>query len=125
MRRGWSFDYKEVIDLILSKHLDINQKQLKGNFRRCPLHLALVMKLRDVATYLIALGADVNSTDGYGNSILSTAVMGYRNEDDCFVQKLIDCGADIHHKNNYGVSPIQLAYSIANSDVKKFFPPLE
>ncbi|WJS95695.1 ankyrin repeat domain-containing protein [Flavobacterium johnsoniae] len=113
--------YKDVIDIILSKGLNINQKQSKGNFKRSPLHLAVFMKLENIVNYLIELGADVNSTDANGNSIIWTAVMFYRDQNGFFIEKLIKSGANINLENNNGISAFCLANSISNSDVKKFF----
>lgn len=122
--KNLTLNYKEVIDLVLSKGLDINAKQTKGAFKRSPLQLAVFMKLKDITDYLIKLGADVNSTDANGNSVLWTAVMFYRDNDGYFIEKLIKSGADIHQKNDHGKSPIQMAYAVDNNDAKKFFPPL-
>lgn len=119
--KNLSINYKDVIDSILSKGLDINQKQSKGNFKRSPLHLAVFMKMEEIVNYLIELGADVNSTDANGNSILFTSVMFYRDQNGFFIEKLVERGANINQENNSGISAFSLANSIDNSDVKKFF----
>lgn len=116
-----SLNYRDIIDVVLSKGLDINDKQSKGAFKRSPLHLAVFMKLKNVVEYLIELGADINSTDANGSSILGTAVMWYRDQDGYFIEKLIESGADSFLENNHGVSAFSLAQTIGNSDVKKFF----
>jgi hypothetical protein len=118
-------EYKAVIDLILSKGLDINEKQSKGPFRRSPLHISVFMKLRDITDYLIKLGANINSTDAAGNSILMTAVLWYREQNGYYIEKLINSGADLYQKNNHGKCPILSAYEIDNNDVKKFFPSID
>lgn len=118
---SFNLDYKQVIDLFLQKGIDINQKQTTGTYKRSPLHLSVFMKLKDITEYLIELKADINSTDANGNSILSTAIITYRGDESYFIEKLIESGADINVKNNYGVSPLELAETIANYDVKKFF----
>jgi len=119
--KNLEMNYKDVIDIILSKGLNINEKQTKGAFKRSPLHIAVFMKLENITNYLIDLGADLNSTDTNGNSILWTAVMWYRDQNGNFIEKLIEKGADIHKENNNGISAFSLAHSISNSDVKKFF----
>jgi len=116
-------DYKDMIDVILSKGLDINERQSKGTFKRSPLHLAVAMNLESIADYLIDLGADVNSTDANGNSVLLAAVLRYRGQNGYIVEKLIKSGADINKKNNHGISAFSLAQSI-DSDVLKFFKQL-
>jgi ankyrin repeat protein len=118
--KNLKLDCKDVIDLILSKGLDINEKQSKGAFKRSPLHIAVFMKLKDIVDYLIELGADVNSTDANGNSILMTAITWYRDANGYFIEKLINNGANIYQENNHGVSAYSLANNI-NSDVLKYF----
>jgi ankyrin repeat protein len=115
------FDYKEIIDILVSKGIDINEKQSKGAFKRSPLHLAVFMKLKNIVNYLLELGADVNSTDANGNSILWTAVMWYRDQNGYFIEKLINSRADTNLKNSNGISAFSLAQSFSNSDVIKFF----
>lgn len=116
-------DYKKIIDLLLNKGIDIDEKQSKGRHKRSPLHLAVFMKLKDITNYLIEKGANINSTDGTGNTPLWTSVMFYREEDSYFIEKLINCGADINHKNDYGISPVELAYSFDNNEgIIKYFP---
>ncbi|HVI47545.1 MAG TPA: ankyrin repeat domain-containing protein [Chitinophaga sp.] len=114
-------DYKAVIDLILSKGLDINAKQTEGPYKRSPLNLAVTLTLKEIADYLIKEGADINSTDANGNSVLWAAVMWYRG-DGFLIKRLIESGADVNQKNDAGISPIKLAKSIENYDADKFFP---
>ncbi len=114
-------NYKGVIDLLVSKGIDIDERQNRGKFRRAPLHLAILDKLRDIATYLIELGADVNLQDFHGNTPLCDATLKYNGEDDFFIKLLMKNGADSDLENNYGVSARILANTIASSDVKKFF----
>ena len=85
------------------------------------MHIAIVVQHESIAEYLIELGADVNSIDANGGSVLHSAVIGYRNQNGYFIEKLLSCGADIHKVNNHGVSPYSLAHSIANTDVRKYF----
>ena len=118
--KNLELDCKTVIDLILSKGLDINQKQSRGAFKRSPLHIAVFMKLKEIVDYLIELGADVNSTDANGNSILMTAITWYRDKNGYFIEKMINSGANIYQENNHGISAYSLANNI-NSDVLKFF----
>jgi ankyrin repeat protein len=69
-------------------------------------------------------GADVNTIDINGNSIISDAVMNYYKDKEnyeYYIIKLLEKGADPKIKNNYGINAIELANSIANYDVKKYF----
>ena len=122
-RKRINLDCKSVIDLFLNKGLYINGKKDNKYVFGSPLQLAVSMKQKDVFDYLIELGANVNATDSNGNSILSTAVMWYRDTemDEYFIKRLLECGANIDQTNHYGISPKSLAESIANYNVKKYF----
>lgn len=73
-----------------------------------------------MAQLLIQVGADVNRKDNYGNSPLFKAVFNSNGRGE-MIKLLIDSGANVEMKNYAGVSPKELAYKIANYDVKKFF----
>lgn len=118
---AFSLNWEIIIPCILKKGLDINRKQAKGAFERSPLHISVFAKEKDISKYLIEMGADVNSTDKNGNSILFTAVMWYREQDGYFIELLLKHGADIYLENQSGISAIGLADSIASNDVAKFF----
>lgn len=118
---AFSLSWEVIIPCILKKGLDINQKQTKGTFGRSPLHISVFAKEKEISEYLIEMGADVNSTDKTGNSIISTAVMWYRDQDGYFIELLLKHGADIYLENQSGISAITLADSIASNDVAKFF----
>ena len=109
-----------IIPEILSRGLFIDEKQSKGAFQRSPLHIAVFLKQKEIVEYLIKAGANINSVDANGNSIVWTAVMEYRG-DGYFIETLINHGADIRKKNNHGMSAINLAKTIANNDVRKYF----
>ncbi|AWG25833.1 ankyrin repeat domain-containing protein [Flavobacterium kingsejongi] len=95
-----------VIDLLVSKGLDINQKQIKGAFKRSPLHISVFIKQQEITDYLIKLGADINSTDLNGNNILMTAIsrIKFGENGEYFIKKLIENNADINQLNNHGRS---------------------
>ena len=116
-------DYKTVIDLFLKKGIDINSKQSKGTFKRSALHIAVMMKLVDITDYLIASGAEIDSTDANGNTILLNAVMAYRDgENGYFVKKLIACGANVHQKNSHGITPLHRVIDRSNhKGIQEFF----
>ena len=119
--KSFKLKWDIIIPEILSRGVDINQKQSKGAFGRSPLHMSVFLKQKEIAGYLINSGADINSTDANGNSIVSTAVMWYREQDGYFIELLINHKANIYLKNNHGVSAISLARDIANNDVAKYF----
>jgi uncharacterized protein len=118
----FNLDYKSVIDLFVSKGIDINQKQIKGSFKRSPLHIAVFNKQFDITDYLIKLGADVNSTDANGNNPLMTAVMWYNDGNDSLIKTLIEKGADINQENNHGrTAKLDAMENDGNEDIHKYF----
>jgi len=94
-------EWNKVIPEILKKGLDIDEKQTKGAFGRSPLHLSVFLKQKEITEYLINSGANINSTDANGNTVISTAVMRYREQDGFFIELLINRGADVHLENNH------------------------
>ena len=118
---AFKLEWDKIIPEILKRGLDIDEKQSTGQFGRSPLHMSVFFKRKEITEYLINSGADVNSTDANGNSILSTAVYWYQGQDGFFIELLINRGADVHLENNYEISAISLARSISNYDVAKYF----
>lgn len=113
-----------VLDLFVSKGIDINQKQTKGAFKRSPLHIAVFMKLKDITNHLISLDAEINSTDANGNNILMTAIsrMKFGENGEYFVKKLIENNADINQLNNHGRSAKMSALeNDGNEEIHKYF----
>lgn len=118
-------DYKKIIDVLMNRGLDLEGKTSNKYIFGTVLQLAVSMKKKDIFDYLLGLGANVNATNSYGNSILTTAVMNYNNDDDgYYIKKLIEHKANVYQENNKGISPISLVYSFDNNDVKKYFPSL-
>lgn len=114
-----------VLDLFVLKGIDIDQKQIKGAFKRSPLHISVFIKQQEITDYLIKLGADINSTDGNGNNILMTAIsrFNFGENGGYFIEKLINLGADINQENNHGISAKTLALRYdKNEGARKFIP---
>ena len=109
-----------MVRLFLDFGININAKQSKMS-KRTALHLAVLMKSRDIFDVLLKKGVDINIPDDNGNVALSDAVFGYRGDDGYFIETLISNGARVDIMNNYGVSPKGLAETIANYDTRKFF----
>lgn len=114
-------DYKKIINLLVEKGINLNEKQLKGRFNRTPLHIAIFYNLKNISNYLLELGAEVNVQDGNGNTPLSEAIFKYNGDDDFLIKLLLNYGADPEIKNYHGVSARELANTIADTDVAKFF----
>ncbi|MEM9492603.1 MAG: ankyrin repeat domain-containing protein, partial [Myxococcota bacterium] len=75
----------------------------------------------EIAGMLIGRGANVNATDGYGNTVIARAVYDSRGRGE-IIETLLAHGADPDIRNERGISAIELAHTIANYDVKQFFP---
>lgn len=63
--------------------------------------------------------AEVDLKDNYGNTPLSRAVFNSQGRGG-IVKLLIKYNADINLKNKSGISPLDLANSIANYNVKQY-----
>jgi ankyrin repeat protein len=88
-----------------------------------PLHFAAQAYSVDVATKLLEAGAEVDAQDAHGNTPLLRAVFDSRGRGEV-IQLLRRRGADPHRTNYHGVSPVQLAETIANYPVAQFFGDL-
>ena len=60
-----------------------------------------------------------NSTDSDGNTILHQCIMHKKSR--IIIEILICYGADIHKKNKYNITPIQLGRMSEDDGVKKLF----
>jgi len=70
---------------------------------------------------LLDEGVNIDEVDDHGNTALWRAVYDYKG-DGTFVELLLANGADPNHKNKADKSSKELAYMIANYDVRKYFP---
>jgi uncharacterized protein len=86
-----------------------------------PLHFAAQRQSAEIIDLLLRSGAKVDPVDRHGNTPLGTAIFNYRSEGKP-IEALLAAGADENLQNHYGVSPRSLAHTIANYDVRKFFP---
>jgi len=88
-----------------------------------PLHFAAQGNASVVMTMLLDAGAPVDARDRHGNTPLSTAVFNSRGDGEV-IALLRRRGADPYARNNHGVSPVKLARTIGNYDVRQFFSDL-
>ena len=84
-----------------------------------PLHFAAQSYGVNIARKLLQLGAPVDAVDSYGNTPLHRAVFESMGRGD-MILLLLKQGADRDRKNNHGVSPADLASTIANFDVAQW-----
>jgi ankyrin repeat protein len=84
-----------------------------------PLHFAARKYQVASAKLLLERGANVDAQDSHGNTALSQAVFDSKGRGE-MISLLLAHSADKHLKNAHGVSPNDLALSIANYEVSKF-----
>jgi ankyrin repeat protein len=85
-----------------------------------PLHFAAQSWQPEIATALLAAGAEVDARNRYGNTPLWTAVFESRGRAE-LIDLLRAAGADPHAGNRSGQTPLGLARLIANYDVRQYF----
>ena len=84
------------------------------------LHFAAEHGAVEVAAVLLDSGAAVDALDDWGNTPLWRAVFNSRGEGS-MISLLRERGADARHRNDHGKTPLELARTIANHDVARFF----
>lgn len=87
------------------------------------LHFACQAGSAPVVRQLLEAGAAVSPRDSHGNTPLSTGVFNSRGKGEV-IKLLRTAGADPYAQNAHGVSPVSLARTIANYDVRQFFGDL-
>ena len=122
--------------LIAAASFDLHSRRIPNNQDQTPLHRAVGGSQKDLAEFLISMGADVNSKDDYdfapihfsiakemfemliskganvnaktkdNNTPLFSAAANGKND---IVELLIAKGADVNIKNNKGQSPFSYA----------------
>lgn len=108
---------KDMLRQLLKSNPDLN---LKDNRGWSLLHYAVQQNLVDIADLLITSGVDLEMKDDYGNTPLWRATFSSNGKGE-MIKYLLSKGADPNNTNNSGISPIKLAVTIANYDVKQFF----
>jgi ankyrin repeat protein len=81
-----------------------------------PLHYAAQGCSVAVAELLLANGAPIDAEDAAGNTPLWCATLRTRGEGP-IVQLLLGHGADPHHRNHDGRTPLQLARALGGADL--------
>lgn len=106
-----------LVKMLITNGADVNL----ADFHNCTaLHFAAQESSTQIASLLLKYGAQVDAQDTDGNTPLSNAVFSSKGHGE-LIELLLLCGANKELKNKYGVSPLDLAKSIANYDVTRFF----
>ena len=104
----------ELVSLLLEMGADPNLQDGQGF---SPLHFAAQEQRPEVARLLLGGGAEVDIADRNGNTPLARAIFSSRGRGQ--VIRILLCeGADRLRENNFGISPLKLARSIANYDLE-------
>ena len=109
--------YDEMTDYFLEIGADVNIADKDGF---TPLHFAAIHYQVKILKRLIERGAIIDAQDSWGNTPLWRAVYESRERGEV-IKILLQYGADKNLKNNFNISPLELANKIANCDVKQFF----
>jgi len=95
----------DMATLLISSGANVNHAD-SGNW--IPLHFAAQNSDEPMIRLLLDSDSQVDAKNNHGNIPLQIAVFNYRG-DPKIVQDLIAAGADRHHANIHGVSPVGLA----------------
>lgn len=105
-----------VLELCLAK-VDVNSQDADG---KTPLHFSAIHGQLEIAKILIQYGAGIDIKDKNGNTPLSDAVF-YSHGFKDIILLFKEHGADPNLRNNYEMSPKELAESIANYNLSYLF----
>lgn len=105
-----------IVELLIDHGANIN---VQDNLDFSALHYACQSQNIEMTIFLIEKGSAIDIVDAHGNTPLGRAVYTSQGHGEV-IKLLLDAGANKERKNFYGVSPLDLANSIGNYDVKRF-----
>jgi len=111
------FNSIDLVSLLLEQKPNLNIKDSIGWY---PLHYAAQNYLPKIVEGLLKHGALTEMKDDYGNTPLWRATFSSAGKGEV-INLLLASGADPYAPNDAGITPHQLAQTIANYDVKQFF----
>lgn len=107
----------EIIEKLLLQNPKIDIQDYLG---MSALHYVASNVNIPIAQLLLNAGATIDLKDRNGNTPLNNAVFESGGEGR-MIMLLLSHGADSFCENDYGISPIKLAETISNFDVRQFF----
>jgi uncharacterized protein len=107
------YNQLELMEELIIIGVEIDHRDNNG---QTPLHYSGLHLKAQATSLLCEKSANVNIWDNYGNGPLWTAVFNARGRYDV-VEIMVAFGADIHHKNNAGRSPLDFALQIKDSQM--------
>jgi ankyrin repeat protein len=107
----------QLAKLLLNSGAEIDAQDNLGN---SALHYAAQEQHLDMASLLVSEHATIDIQDAHGNTPLWRAVFNSRGSGK-LITLLLKAGADRNHRNKQGKTPLDLAKTIANYDVARFF----
>lgn len=111
----------EEVGALLADGADVYAADAQGF---TALHFTCQQNRADVVEILLNAGAPVNVVDQWGNTPLWRAVFNAQG-DPRVVHRLVQAGADPDQANFSGITPRQLARTIANYDTTGYFAGTE
>jgi ankyrin repeat protein len=106
----------DLVRLLTASGADVDTRDRSGF---SALHFAAQDFNLDVVRALLDAGAEVDVEDSFGNTPLGRAVFNSKGRGE-MIQLLLSRGADKTRKNRNGVSPLDLARSVSNYDLRKY-----
>lgn len=100
----------DIVSVLCEANANVNAKD---NEERTPLHFAAINNQLEIAKILVEFGAIIDARDKYGNTPLANAVFYSQGYPD-LILFLKDIGANPDSRNNYDMSPRELAETSDN-----------
>ena len=110
-------EHEVEINKLIKLGIDVNAQDKEG---WTALHFAAQRQSVPAVKALLIAGADIEIKDSHGNTPLFRAVFNSQGSGE-IITMLLEAGANPDSENNYGVSPRNLAETIANYDIKQYF----
>lgn len=96
----------EILDYLLSKGADINNKDIMG---RSPLYWTLFYEKKDALEFLLSKGANIEARDDFGSTPIHWAAgLNFKGGEE-IVKILLEKGANVNARNNEGYTPLHSA----------------